>query len=399
MNIKTGPEKGLFRVSKYHQPKKGVNMVLINPGSINDLRTLVDAGVPVTLTSHPGNASLYKMSLWSSGIPEHLWDVTCAKADANNWPMHMIAHGESKLLLSSELHERILRETTPHHRFVVAYQRTVCGERLGRFHVRVMEQLFPHAISTCSRLLLSEAGRIEEMFEFLAETRSDVFTRFIGGDGIMRPIAESGISSRDYASSCMGVLRELDRLLLSDEQFETVGGACYDGVVVQLAGMLVRYWQTGEIVRYDISGPDMIHYATRPAYMHAMQEMLLHLRQWNTALVPKRFDVHMFPGTLARVGHIPGHVSQKVMERKQRALTTDGVLPKDEKRMLRQEAHADGALWPTVIDPRKGGYFTQHDLAALGGHLAVDPYWKDVSFFELKTVLERADGLLQVKRS
>ncbi len=371
--------------------------MIINPGSINDLLTLMHEGVPVTMTSHPGNASLYKLSLWTAGIPEHLWDVTCVKADVNNWPLHELKDGKHTLLVSEEFHERVLRETSPEKRFVTAYQRMVTGDRLGRHHVRAMQRLFPGQVKTCSHLLLQERTRVAEMFAFLAETRDDVFTRYIDGEGVMRPIKTSSLRRSEYVETFMRVLMELDLLLNADVPVLTHGGACYDGVMVPLAGMLVQYWQTGEVVRCDVSGPDMIHYATRPAHVARMKEMLHHLRRWSPSLVPKRFHVHMFPGTLARVGHIPGHVSENVMKRKLLALRYGNGLEKEEKKILWEEAKNDDRHWPTWIDPLKGGYFSQHDLEAQEGKLTVEDHWKTVPISELKRALDQANALLRVK--
>ncbi len=371
--------------------------MIINPGSINDLLTLMHQGVPVTMTSHPGNASLYKLSLWTAGIPEHLWDVTCVKADANNWPLHELKDGKRTLLVSEAFYERVLRETSPEKRFVTAYQRTNTGDRLGRHHVRAMQHLFPGQVKTCSHLLLQERTRVAEMFAYLAETRDDVFTRYVDEEGVMRPIQISTLRRPDYATTFMRLLVELDLLLNHDAPVLASGGACYDGVMVPLAGMLVQYWQTGEVVRCDVSGPDMIHYATRPQHVAAMHEMLNHLRKWSTTLVPKRFHVHMFPGTLARVGHIPGHVSEKVMKRKLLVLRNGNGLEKEEKRSLWEEARHDNGHWPTWIDAKKDEYFSQYDLAAQGGKLIVDDHWKSIPIPELKYQLDQANALLRVK--
>ncbi len=373
-------------------------MIIINPRSINDLLALHKAGIPVTLTSHPGNASLYKLVLWTCGIPEHLWDVTCAKADANNWPMHRLVDGEAHLLVTDELHAKICAETSPACRFVTAYQFTREGERLGRYHVRTMQQCFPNVISSCSRLLLSERERVIDLFTFLAETRrKEVFARHIGPDGIMRPAHENTLCASRVIDSFMQVLTELDHLLFSDESIETTGGYCYDGVMVPLAMMLVQYWKTGRVDRYDISGPDMIHYATTPAHQAALTEMVIHLQKWSPTLVPKNLTVQMFPGTTACVGHINGHVSQEVMQRKIRVLQSYNSMQGNEKRALWDHASCDNRLWPITIRPNVEPYFSQYDLAALNECIVVDNFWKDIPIDQLRTTLLQANGLLRIK--
>lgn len=380
-----------------------VHMHIINPQSINDLVALKKSGVPVTLTSHPGNASLYKLSLWACGIPEHLWDVTCCKADANNWPMYRLCNGIAELLVEEELFQKILTTTSPKNRFVTAYQFTKHGERLGRFHVRAMQQLFPTTISSCSRLLLSQKERMHEMFAFLAETRDDVFTRFITPDGIMNPIGESGIRKQDFANSFMSLLGELDHLLLNDAPITTHGGACYDGVMVTLAGMLAHYWQTGETIRIDVSGPDMIHYATQKRYQSQLSEMLEHIRKWKPAFIPKRFITHMFPGTYARVGHVQrrendsSHISKIVLNRKRTMIESESTLGKSEKRALWDVAKDDNLHWPIQIVPNMERYFSQHDLLHCDGIVVVNEFWKNIPIPNLLDTLRQANALLRIK--
>lgn len=374
-------------------------MITVNPGSINDLLALKASGAPVTMTSHPGNASVYKLTLWSCGIPEHLWDVTCCVADANNWPMFRIVDGRAELLLEEELHRRIVAQTNPSNRFVTAYQKTPSGERLGRVHVRACEACsFPEALSSTSRLLLSEAEKVKEMFEYLAETRPNtVFARFITPDGVMKRIRESGTKVSCLANSFMGLLKELEHLLFSDAPISTQGGTCYDGVIVQLSAMLVQYWQTGRVDRYDVSGPDMIGYSVRREYQEEISAMLAHLRQWDTRLIPKNIVIRMFPGTVARVSHVPGHISEHVMARKIRVLENQIGFTQKQKEILWDMARDDNRLWPTDIKPQKDYYFSQYDLLREGGKLVVDDFWKDIPLDGMRDALVRANNLLRIK--
>lgn len=377
------------------QPK-GEIVIKVNPASINDLLALKEAGVPVTLTSHPGNASLYKLSLWSCGIPEHLWDITCCKADANNWPMHRLQNGEAELIIPDELHRRILQTTSVTNRFVTAYQFTKTGERLGRFHVAAKQKCFPGAISSCSRLKLTQKEKIWEMFDYLARTRpDDVFTRFITSDGVMQPMARSGIRPENMATSFMYVLEELDHLLFSDEPMSTKGGACHDGIMVPLSDMLAQYWQTGKYERYDISGPDMINYATRPEHAEKLSEMLAHLRKWKPELIPPHITIHMFPGTMARVGYIPGHASEHIMDRKWFVLDHPGI-GSDLKLKLREMAQNDEREWPIEIKPNQDHYFSQHDLISLDGKIVVNNFWKKLPIANLRDNLLRANAILRL---
>lgn len=372
-------------------------MVIVNPSSVNNLVALKNSGAPVTLTSHPGNASLYKMSLWKCGIPEHLWDITCCKADANNWPMHRLVGGNAELLVSPEVHAKVISQTTPENRFVTSYQFTEAGERLGRFHVKAMQKCFPGAISSTSRLLLTEKEKVFDMFDYLARTRKEeVFSRSITSDGILRKTLTGEVPVGSVANSFIEVLEELDNLLFSDTPTTTKGGICYDGVIVQLSCMLVQYWQTGRIDRYDISGPDMIHYSTKPEYQKAMTEMLNHLKKWNASLIPDNIIVQMFPGTLARVGHISGHFSEEVMSRKIHMLLHGNSMDRAQKEAFWNSSKSDEKLWPMKIRPNIDHYFSQHDLLETKGVFEVAEFWRNIPFSNLQETIQRANGLLRL---
>ena len=379
-------------------PRKGEEMIRINPGSIDDFLALKDAGAPVTLTSHPGNASLYKLVLWSCGIPEHLWDVTCCIADANNQPMHRLVGGKAELVVSEDFHRKVIDTTGPNNRFVTAYQFTKDGTRLGRFHVKAIQKCFPDALSSCSRLLLSEREKVWEMFDYLARTKKDeVFGRFIAPRGVMRPVSESGVRVESMAGSFMEVLEELEHLLFSDEEITTKGGVCYGGVMVPLSSMLVQYWQTGRVDRYDVSGPDMMRYATRPEHQIKLSQMLEHLRKWNPKLVPEHIVSHMYPGTAARVGHVAGHVSQEVMKRKVYMLEHADSLDRVRKREIWEIAKDDERNWPVQIRPGVDPYFSQHDLALMGKELVVDEFWRNIPIAGMRDSLVKANNLLRLK--
>jgi len=239
------------------------------------------------------------------------------------------------------------------------------------------------------------------MFEYLAYTRrNEVFSRYITPDGRLRTLREGAMKSiktEDLADSFMTVLRELDHLLFSDDPIETRGGACYDDAMVPLSGMLVQYWQTGRVDRYDISGPDMINYAIRKEHQDKLTEMLNHLRKWNPRLVPASIMTQMFPGTMARVGHVSGHFSEEIMYRKIYALKNSNFLDRDMKRKLWETAKDDEQNWPIRIKPNVDRYFSQYDLMALGKNLVVDDFWKELPIRDLLETLQRANALLRLK--
>ncbi len=370
--------------------------------SINDLCELGKSNIPVTMTSHPGNASLYKLSLWSCGISEYLWDITCSKADKNNWPKHILAKGEAIPLLSDYLIKNIDENTSQENRYVTAYLRSDLPEynygSCGRIHVRAMQENFPSVISSSSRLLLEEKEKLLEVFAYLADTWPEkTFPRFITENGVLVKREAHHVRACDLAESCMNVFSELDHLLFSDLPLTTKGGACYGGAIVPLALMLVQYWKTGETHRYDISGPDMIHYATRKDHQEELSLLLDHLQKWDSRYVPKNITVHMPLGTVARVGYLQGHHSENIMKRKL-LVTTDNNLDSEKKKMLRLEAAQDESLWPFQINPSLDKYFSQHDLSLFGKNIVVDEFWRDVPLGDIFEMLSRANNKLSSRK-
>lgn len=235
------------------------------------------------------------------------------------------------------------------------------------------------------------------MFDYLARTRRDeVFARCITPNGILRPLQGITTTTEHLATSFLDVLGELDHLLFSDMPLETRGGACYDGVMVPLSAMLVQFWQTGHTDRYDISGPDMIHYALRAEHQKNLSLMLGHLRKWKPALIPKNILIHMFPGTAACVGYVRNHPSEEVMQRKVYMLKQAETLGGKKKRELWDIAKNDERQWPIQIRPATDKYFSQHDLASLGNELVVDDFWKDMPISSITKTLSRANNLLRL---
>lgn len=370
--------------------------------SINDLVQLASNNIPVAMTSHPGNASAYKLTLWACGVPEYLWDVTCSKADKNNWPRHILVDGQSVPLLEPATMREVDDKTSSEHRYVTAYLPSDVlshnGSRCGRVHVKPMKTLFPSVVSSSSRLLLSEKEKVREMFEYLADTcAGEVFPRYVTREGVMVKREEYHVPKKDLVASFMNVLTELEDLLFSDYPMMTKGGACYAGPMVPLSHMIVQYWRTGETHRYDISGPDMIHYATTKGHQEQLSSMLDHLRKWDARMVPKNITVHMPMGTVARVGYVKDHHSEEVMKRRLLVSLNEDI-GSERKKAVRLEAVDDETKWPSQISPAIEAYFSQHDLISLGKSVEVDDFWREMPLGKMAETLLLARNKLLFRK-
>lgn len=379
--------------------------------SIDDLVWLREKGMPVSMTSHPGNASLYKLSLWSAGIPEMLWDITCVIADTNNQPAHMLKGGGATPLISNERRAMYRENAKNGTRQITAYTRMEDGRYLGRVHTSAMMRLFPETITTQSALLNRYTKELRPVCEYLADTIPErMFQRYIfpcGATVALFPdknrrtfTANAGdmsmhIARGDIATSFANVLSELETLLTRDCVGALSGGACYRGSAYAHAlATLAHYWKTGECLEYDISGPDMIHYAMSEEYRATLSGILEHVRLQFPALVPKHTVIRMVPGTAARVGCVKGHISEEIMEERLALLSqqTNG----EEKKMLREHARERHTLWPIQIHPAEDPYFSQHDLGEIGGAMFVPERFRMMSFGDMETELVRLKNILRV---
>lgn len=382
-----------------------------NDISVNTLVMLKENGVPVTLTSHPGNASLYKLSMWSCGIPETLWDITCVRADRNNQPECMLVGEEKKFLVDDKLLLEVLSPLSRGHKYVTAYQTAKNGERLGRIHVRAMEKEFPNVISSQSKLLLTEKERVLAIFEYLAgKYGTRYFPRTIRGNGTMVQHA-TRTNPLNMAESALSVTEELRDLLFSDEKTDVKGGLAYGGVLVQLICLLCNFWKTGSTVQYFISGPDMIRYAIQPKFCGEMSLLLDELHRAMPGFVPHKLKMLIPDGTIFRVGEIAGgslsgnHASRASLNLHNMILRQQAIRRGREtgERMgdvefgfLKDEAIRLHAEWPISIDSANDAYFSQHDLAETGARVFVRGMYKDTNLSQIMEQRERLKNILRV---
>ena len=378
-------------------------VVVRNDLTINDLLRAHTAGIPVTMTSHPGNASLYKLALWSVGIPEMLWDITTVKADANNQPAFRLISGKKELLLSEGAYEEIMVRECVERRYVTAYQKTKTGAYLGAYHVSVMKEIFGSTISSQSEFLLKHKERVHAVFDYLGRSfPEEYFTRHIDGKGIVSRVTyeggrgsvhtDEGMLPMKYsliADSAMNVLSELKTLLFAEGTTSEKGGISYSGALVQMIAYLASYWETGSKERYDISGPDMIRYASKKNFQDDMTLLLYRLRCAFPDLVPSSIVSYMCDGTYMRNGHVEGHLSSEfsakklllLREQKMRREKVGTEMMKDEAfSALKERLLFLEKGWPLSISPAKDAYFSQHDLKALGTVLVLSEEDKDMSF-------------------
>jgi hypothetical protein len=85
------------------------------------------------------------------------------------------------------------------------------------------------------------------------------------------------------------------------------------------------------------------------------------------------------------------------MSRKVHALRYQGQLPSDHKKHVWEVAKDDERHWPIQIKASQEHYFSQHDLAALGGNIEVDNFWKEIPLESMWGELARAKGLLKLR--
>lgn len=378
-------------------------------------RQLVDlekAGHCVRRSSHAGNWSTYKLLMSQVGLPDCLWDVTCVHRDVNNQPQHRLLGGEKWPLLpqlSPLRAEDTTKYLTPYH----WTEENGARQTLSHFHVAPLKRLYGDLITTQSRALLQHRDKLARVFEIVRIYRPELLGRYVLPCGCMVKMESHGafftakcvhnearVNFKDLAASAMGTLTELERLVFDSHGYEPQGGPLYTFELVVASFYLWAHWQFGDKTIYELSGPDMIGYATKPAFIQSIHKVLELVGRHAPDLVPKRIEAKIVPVTLFRFGYPQQcEISRAVMSAHEAIRDIQAV---KRKSLGTRDIHAacdaairgilpivreHGKKWDLFHDPSKDAFFSQHDLAAMGGEMQICDGYLDVPFSTMRKLL------------
>ncbi len=378
-------------------------------------RQLVDlmkAGHCVQRSSHAGNWSTYKLLMSQIGLPDCIWDVTCVHRDVNNQPQYRLRGGEKLPLVPSAttLHdEDKTKYLTPYH------WTGENGERqtLSHFHIAPLKKMYGGIITTQSQVLLRHKEKLARVFEIVQTYRPELLGRYVLPCGCMVKMEdchsfltakcnhnEARVDRKDLAATALGTLTELETLVFAPHGYTPKGGPLYTFELVVASFYLWAYWQFGDRAIYMLSGPDMLGYATKPAFIQSIQKVLELIGKHAPDLVPKRVEAKIVPVTLFRFGYPQQcEVSRAVMAAHEAVREIQGVKRKSLHCLDIQKScdvaisgilpiiREHGKKWDLFHDPSKDAFFSQHDLEAMGGGMQICDGYLDTTFNTMKRLL------------
>ncbi len=371
------------------------------------------AGHCVRRSSHAGNWSPYKLLMSQARLPDCIWDVTCVHRDVNNQPQYRLLGGEKWPLLP-QMPALRPEDTT---KYLTPYHWTgENGERqtLSHLHVAPLRKLYGDLITTQSQVLLRHRNKLTRVFEIVQTYRPELLGRYVLPCGCMVKLESHGsfftakcvhnearVNLKDLAASAMGTLAELEKLVWNPHGYEPKGGPLYTFELVVASFYLWAYWQFGDKTIYELSGPDMIGYATKPDFIQNIRKVLELIGRHAPDLVPKRIEAKIVPVTLFRFGYPQQcEISRSVMHAheairdiqtvKRRSLHSPdihnacdaalrGILP-----IVREH----GKKWDLYHDPATDAFFSQHDLEVMGGEMQICDGYLDVPFSTMRKFLD-----------
>ncbi len=380
--------------------------------TLRQLIELKNQGHSVYRTSHAGNWNLYKLILSELGLPDCIWDVTCMHKDVNNQPKVQLVGGRQISLVSPDSYS----VPTLGEKHLTAYQkpREYPNDTLSSFHVHPLRRLFPGVITTQSEVLLEYKHELEIIFDIVERYHPQWLGRYTLPCGCMVEIksrfsvryaecihSRVEIKPRILGESAINTLEELRRLVLDPSGYIPRGGVVYSFELVVTCYYLWCYWKFGDKTIYQLSGPDMIGYATKPDFIRRVTAVLRLVGDHAPQLVPRHVDVKIVPATYMRFGYVEGDsgVSKKVMDAHYEVFTLQ-----ERKRQNRgsvqviNEADAVlrevipiidqyGSSWDLFHNPAKDAFYSQHDMAQTGGRVKIMDGFLDVSFQAMGEIL------------
>ncbi len=402
--------------------------------TVRDLQRLRKEGHCVYRSSHAGNWSLYKLLLSEAGLPDCIWDATCIHRDVNNQPRCQIIAGRKIPLLG----EDAPISKVDSKKYLTAYHWTKPGEEtLARFHLAPLQKMYGDLITSQSRELMKFKSNLQKVFEIVEKHEPRLLGRYILPCGCMvnmvsqqgalvAECAHSGarLDHKDLAESAIGTLAEMERLFFDPKGYVPKGGAFYTFELVVACYYLWAYWRFGGRAVYELSGPDMLGYATKQDFVKKIENVLLLLRKHLPDLVPHRVDAKIVPATAFRFGYPEGNDQAKaVMIAHDKILRIQGVkrehLEVRRKELLEcapelqslqcvindkvDDIHRAcdrvlspllatikcfGRSWDLFHNPSRDAFFSQHDLAQSGKKMEILEGYLDVPFSILSRIME-----------
>lgn len=382
-----------------------------------------EAGCAVYRSAHIGNQYLSNLLVASLGLPLYLYDRTLSGKDRNYHPGLIIKGGEKVRILDPEE----CREAGIIVPYGTSDGDSPHDDTPASFHYRTLQELFPGLVMTESEALLRQEEKLSQVLEVVGRNMPTAIDRYIFPCGCMaefqwqkehdthRRLARCwhnsiSASPEELGQLTMRLMHELRGLVLNPSQTVRQGGATPKLELFVILSALVAFWETGQQEMFELSGPDMIHYAFKTQFLDTIERIWDRIVEHapKDAEIPSMFTMNIVPTAEFRFGHLEGDSAGKeLIELCLKA--TAAPAKKKLKQLSRAEAIAaiastNGDLarirdllerWDILYDIHRDSFFSHHDLLASGRRLVVPEEFLDMSFSEIGQKIHKLRSLLR----
>lgn len=387
--------------------------------TVRDLVSLKNSGHSVYRTSHAGNWSLYKLLLSQIGLPDCIWDITCIHRDINNQPQYQLLNGQKNFLLNSNPKPPVDKT-----KFLTPYFRVLDSDQtLANFHMEPLKKMFGSIITSQSEVLLEYEDELRVVFEIIQNHYPEQLGRYVLPCGCMVPLHGSGgvyhakcmhnhhtIKQSELASSAIETLKEIKNLVWNPIGYQPKGGVLYSFELVVSSFYLWSFWKFGDRTIYELSGPDMIGYATKAPFISRVEKVLKLISKYIPEnLMPKTFEAKIVPTTLFLFGYPDNHEVAKKVSASHETIRIGQKLKRQWKEIDEITKPLNSTLasaieiiekhrssWDLFHNPSKDAFYSQHDMMASGARMVIQEDYLGMPFSMMGTILQ---NLAQMEKS
>lgn len=271
--------------------------------SVNDLIGLRKKGFFVFRSGHLGNHYLSNLLLFACGVPCHLFDRNLVVRDRNYWPEFILAEG-SHIPLADPIPQKaslVYFASANKSVLIPGLARFFAESNIAGTHFKSMEESFKYVWSE-SHFLDRHLQLVFCIVSELANISPELFQRVFGADGVIgkedcisknaiaKEIVETNSYFRRYLDEGQNSLHFSKGRLMSIEANVLVHSIC---------ACLI----TGKSEVYEISGPDMVRYATNKGFCRKLSDCYNFLRK-RIDFLPPKVTLNIVPSFYFRFGSL-----------------------------------------------------------------------------------------------
>jgi len=260
-------------------------------------------GFFVFRSGHLGNHYLSNLLLFACGVPCHLFDRNLVVRDRNYWSEFILAEG-SHIPLSVPIPQKsslVYSVPVAKNNLNNRLASFISSSNLAKVHFRSMKESFKDVWSE-SHFLDQHSQLVYHVVSELASISPELFQRVFGADGIIRKedITLKNVIAKEIVktNSCFRRYLDEDQNVLNINKGRLMNIEA-NIIVHSICACLI----TGKSEVYEISGPDMVRYATNKGFRRKLNDCYNFLRKRIDSL-PPRIVLNIVPSFYFRFGSL-----------------------------------------------------------------------------------------------